>query len=273
MIGALKTAAEALALAAPDIAAGSGKGLEAEVLYSLAAQAKRSRYEVESRNHKGHLLGNGSFTLRGGPGHLADPKSPGRKPSYFSVAYEGVVLFELHNSLEYRGSSGSDHEVDVSAVWSADADSVRAAGGGVLDGPPIIGIELKEFAASSTLDKNIVRAFVACVVDFIPTWTICWMSLGGRNFRRDFAAEQRPSEQFWILTTGEVSGPSHKFANANDIQVVDKLNLETFDAAISAMVGRLHSLALFHRRRRLPERAPTAPRALPSIRATVRRPG
>lgn len=37
-------------------------------------------------------------------------------------------------------------------------------------GPPLLGIELKEFGDGASADKNLMRAVFRCIVDFLPGW-------------------------------------------------------------------------------------------------------
>lgn len=246
MIDALTQAANDLGVTAPDLKAGSGKALEGAVLFHIALACQDGFNTVVARNHRGHRL-RGSFILRGGPGHLADPRSASPAPSYFKIEI-GRAEFELHNSLEFTGSSGEDHEVDVSAVWADDADDARLSSRRILNGPPVLGVELKELRVGTDLDKNVVRAFFGCIVDFIPTWTIRWMMLGGRGcFSREFAQTMRPSQQFWLLTTARLSEPSKRFAAAQDINVQDQLDLTRLQSAAATMSGHLHARSQFGR--------------------------
>lgn len=196
---------------------------------------------VTARDYRGEVLRK-PFILRGGPGHLANPKGGARQPSYFTVEVNGH-LFELHNSLEFIGSSGAEHEVDVSAVDARDAERARKNSSRIMTGPPLIGVELKELGASAYLDKNVVRAFFGIIVDFIPTWAIRWMSLGvGDVFTRDFVQDRRSDERFWVLTTAKVSEPSERFARAQEINVVSQLDASSLADATGTMAGRLHML-------------------------------
>jgi hypothetical protein len=246
LIGALTQAANALAVIAPDLKTGSGKALEGAVLFHVALGCENGFNTVVARDHRGRRL-RGHFILRGGPGHLSDPRAAGPAPSYFAVTISGSE-FELHNSLEFTGSSGEDHEVDVSAVWADDARDARGSGRRILRGPPVLGVELKELKVGSDLDKNVVRAFFGVIVDFIPTWSIRWMALGGSaGFQREFSQALRPSQQFWLLTTARLSEPSQRFARAQDINVQDELDLTRLRDATAKMGGYLHARGTFGR--------------------------
>jgi hypothetical protein len=241
MTSALKAIAETLAIAAPDIKDGSGKALEGLVLFSLAAALQNRGATVSARDHTSQPILE-AFILRGSPGHLADPQATGVKPSFFAVEF-GDQIFELHNSLEFVGASTTEHEMDVAAVWRADAQAARAQSTRMIAGPPAIGVELKEFAASAILDKNIIRAFFACIVDLIPTWPIEVMTMGRPGGMRLFVTTPRPAGQFWVLTSAAVTAPSKAFAQAYDIQVLDQADLGQIAAAAGAMADRLVDLA------------------------------
>lgn len=234
----LKAAAKTLAVAAPDIAKGKGKALEAATLFALAAKLNgASPGGVVARDHKGRRL-RGRFRLRGGPGHLPSPSSPGPQPTYFDVR-TGGKRFELHNSLEMLGASGVEHEMDVAAIWMTDAFEARIGSLGILDGPPIVGIELKQFAASATLAKNVVRALLACVVDFIPTWPLNEIYLGDHRGVRRLEPSPRSPHQFWLLTSANLTAPSIALADAYALRAVDGLTISSLEDAAADMAGRL----------------------------------
>ena len=243
MIGDLQAAARALAAKAPDLKASSGKALEAEVLFEFALAATRHG-QVAARTHRGSRLRRGQrFRLRGGPGRLWDPQAGGAGPSYFAVAIDDAE-FELHNSLEFVGSSQVEHEMDVSAVWRPEADAARYSADRTLSGAPLIGIELKEYGVGKTVDKNLVRAFFACIVDFTPAWPISVVTFGGGGgFRRNYVAAPRSKDQFWFLTTGWISAPAKAFGAAYDIRVLDHLETLKFKVAVTVMATRLRDLA------------------------------
>jgi hypothetical protein len=243
MIGDLKAAASTLAIKAPDLKAGSGKALEAEMVFELALAATHHG-QVVARTHKGfRLRRNQRFRLRGGPGRLWDPDAGGAGPHYFALTIDGAE-FELHNSLEFVGSSQVEHEMDVSAVWRAAADEARYAPDRKIAGPPVIGIELKEYGVGKTIDKNLVRAFFACIVDFIPAWAVSVLTFGGRGgLQRTYVASPRSKDQFWFLTTGWISGPAKDLGAAYDIRVLDHLETLKFKVAVTVMAARLRDLA------------------------------
>jgi hypothetical protein len=243
MIGDLNAAAASLAVKAPRLRSALGKALEAEVLFELALASTRHG-QVVARTHKGfRLRRNQRFRVRGGPGRLWAPSAGGAGPTYFAVTIGGAE-FELHNGLEFVGSSQVEHEMDVSAIRRSEADDARHSSSRKIAGPPVIGVELKQYGATKSVDKNLVRAFFACVVDFIPAWAIPVVTFSGRvGFQRTYVARRRPRYQFWFLTTGLISGPAQDFARAYDIRVIDSLDVLKFAVAINAMADRLRKIA------------------------------
>jgi hypothetical protein len=231
MIAALHDAAMLLGVEAPELTIGSGKAFEARVLFALALAA-RPYFLVEMCDHTGACSTGGIFRLRGGPGHLPSPVAAGLQPTYFLLTAGGHPFFELHNSLQFRGASGGLHEVDISALATPEANAVRhGPAPRAPAGPPLIGVELKEYVAE--VDKNLVRAFFACIVDFVPLWPVEQLSLGGGpGFRRAFIAEERRGDQFWFLTTGSLSQPTKDFADFYDIRTFDGLTGSAIDAAV-----------------------------------------
>jgi len=229
MNAALKAAADALGLATPTL--DQGKAMEAATLFALAAAFDAAGATVEVRDHTGAAAS--GFILRGNPGHIPSVTAAGPRPFYFHVS-RGNEAIELHNSVEYRGSSGVDHEMDVSAMPAGEADTVRISGGGSFPWDPIVGVELKAFGAGKALPKNAIRAFFGLVVDLIPTWPMQAITFNSGNRSRVFMAG-RPRGAFWLLTTGALSAPAKAFGHAHELQIEDAVDDGLFNTAISAM--------------------------------------
>ena len=254
MIGTLLDDAKRLAIVAPEYQDGVGKGLEAEVVFAVAKAVKDAGFPVIARNHRGEAI-NGRFVLRGGPGNF-DLPTDAQGCCYFDLIFNGDQVFELHNSLELLGRSRETHEMDVCVLWGVDADAARAGRQRALSGPPVVGIEVKEFGLRTPVSKNIARAFFACVLDFIPSW-----ALEAQTIREIIAVAQLgPPElavdRFWILSTGRASDETKRFLKAYAIDLIDQLDQAKLKAAAGRVVGLLNSWAAWR------GRDPAAPKAL-----------
>jgi hypothetical protein len=99
------------------------------------------------------------FVFRGAPGQI---HSTARNYGYGEFSLNGQD-FEIHAGVEFRGSSGMTHELDVCIMRAEDADQCRQQP----DDPPssslFAGWECKFYAAN--LDKGLGRAFVGLVDD------------------------------------------------------------------------------------------------------------
>jgi hypothetical protein len=255
VIGSLADAAAALAVVAPDLADGTGKGLEAEVLFGLAAKLAPVGV-VTALAGSGQPL-TGPFVLRGGPGHLHPPTSAASKASYFHVELSGARV-ELHNSLEFKGFSGVSHEMDVSAVWAEVADHVRSNELGAVPGPPELGAELKEFASDAKLAKNMVRAFFACAVDLQPTYPLAFASLATQELAMSSIIPP-DVRRYWMLSTADFSGPTYAFAKHYDLGLTGLLDDVALDQALGEMSGAL--MFRMHLHRSPPPTPPSPPLA------------
>jgi hypothetical protein len=100
------------------------------------------------------------LVFRGGPGRLGS--------STQDFAYGYCVLngheFEVHVDVEYQGSSGAVHEIDVSIVDSAHAEAIRGQSRRLPSTRFLRGaLECKFY--SSTLGVSLGRAFVGLISD------------------------------------------------------------------------------------------------------------
>lgn len=207
MKDALAEVSAALAVSVPDL--GSGKTLEAVVLLTCARQVQNV-CDVEIRGHD--CRPTSKFVMRGAPGHLADPQT-GAGPSHVLLRQEPpATSWELHNGLEFVGASDVEHEIDVSMVAHVDAQRVRSGGGGAMQRPPGVGIELKEYGPGKTVDKNAVRAFVACCVDLMPLRHLTGLSVGMRRAGKEMRLRHPPATMLFLTTAG-ASGPSKDLAS------------------------------------------------------------
>jgi hypothetical protein len=99
------------------------------------------------------------FIFRGGPGQIHSPR---RNYGFAEFSLNGGD-FEIHAGVEFKGSSGMTHELDVCIMRQADADRCRQDP----DDPPssslVAGWECKFYA--QRLDKVLGRAFVGLISD------------------------------------------------------------------------------------------------------------
>ncbi|UTP39802.1 hypothetical protein M9M90_01100 [Phenylobacterium sp. LH3H17] len=222
----LQQAAHDLSVTVPGFT--GGKAFEGLVLFKLAIELRNLGNPVEALSHKGNPTL--TFRLRGGPGHIPSPTQSGLYPSYFRIGTPSF-LTELHNSVEFTGFSGGDHEIDIAAVRSADVDAVRAKGGGQLEMPPIVGAELKRYASSATLDKNFIRALLGWIVDLLPLWTFDLVVLKGL---RAWSGASKTSA-FWFLTTGQLSDEAKGFGRHYSLHVEDGVTAANLTPLVAEM--------------------------------------
>ena len=99
------------------------------------------------------------FIFRGAPGQI---HSRSRNFGYAEFSLNGQN-FEIHAGVEFKGTSGMTHELDVCIIRSEDADKCRR----MPDDPPaaslIAGWECKFYAGN--LQKGLGRAFVGLIDD------------------------------------------------------------------------------------------------------------
>jgi hypothetical protein len=101
------------------------------------------------------------FVFRGGPGQI---HSQHRNFGYAEFTLNGHE-FEIHAGVEFRGTSGMTHELDVCIMRAEDARNCRNTQ--TLDDPTaaslVAGWECKFYAGN--LDKGLGRAFVGLIDD------------------------------------------------------------------------------------------------------------
>lgn len=102
--------------------------------------------------------------LRGAPGSMA---STAQDFCYIACRLNGKE-FEIHLDVQYEGSSGASHEIDVSVYDQASADVVRRNGGLPRSGKLIMAIECK-FYTASVPSAGLGRGFVGLVKDYPGT--------------------------------------------------------------------------------------------------------
>jgi hypothetical protein len=232
---ALKQAAEALSIAVPDLQ--TGKSFEAVVLFKAALALANGFEELVVRDHRGEVTT--TFRLRGGPGHVPSQTAPGDQPSYLELrGSDARRSFELHNSLEFAGASGTEHEIDVALVWKPAIDELRNAGGGIVPHPPLVGIELKEFDPTKSLDKNLLRAFVACVVDLMPLRHLASFEVG-RQFPHKEVRIGHGGHMFLYLTTADITPPSCRLCEFFGIEPHPNVDTTKLDQILGELYFRL----------------------------------
>lgn len=111
-------------------------------------------------------LGNNSkkIILRGSPGSMA---SRMQDFCYIDCQLNGKE-FEIHLDVQYEGSSGASHEIDVSIYDHASAEAVRDNGGLPRSGKLIMAIECK-FYTASVPSAALGRGFAGLVKDYPGT--------------------------------------------------------------------------------------------------------
>lgn len=237
---ALVDAARLLSLQVPDL--GKGKTFEAVMLLKLSLAIAGPNGRCEPRTHEGKLATR--LLLRGGPGHIRPAKARGKVPGYMWIdAGFGGAPLEAHNSLEFVGVSRVEHEMDIAVVEERVAAPLRNGDGGPVQGPPLLGIELKEFDPRRMLDKNVTRAFLACILDLMPLRHITDCTVGpapsGRNVWTDFGPAQ-----FWIATTAQIGEPSVDLARFYRVKVASQLDPASLETALAEISGDFALLAV-----------------------------
>lgn len=101
-----------------------------------------------------------NIVLRGAPGNM---DSRAKNFCYIDCKLKGKE-FEIHLDVQYEGSSGASHEIDVSIYDHASAEAVRASGGLPKSGKLIMAIECK-FYTVSIPSAALGRSFVGLTKD------------------------------------------------------------------------------------------------------------
>jgi len=109
------------------------------------------------------------------PGATFDLSSHRSKIQASSVAAPGYVLFEhltypdrrfeLRGSVQWKGRSNANHEIDVSMVPAAIGEALRNHGGGYPRGLPFVAVECKDKGGVGTLDET--RETLARMYDLV----------------------------------------------------------------------------------------------------------
>lgn len=105
--------------------------------------------------------------------------------------------FELHTDVEFEGSSGATHEMDISAVEYFHAD--RSRQGNRNPRYPIFIAECK-FFSSSIPSIGLARALVGLLSDFYTKMGSAFVSNGATNNLKNFLSNKSRPDPFIDLT-------------------------------------------------------------------------
>ena len=135
------------------------------------------------------------FVFRGAPGQI---HSRGRNYGYAEFAVNGTE-FEVHVCVEFRGTSGMTHEVDVAIMRAADARSCRQNP----DDPSAASLvgcwECKFYAGA--LQKGLGRAFIGLVDDLGTNVRMTGFCSNSDHLQlRDYMEPQRRPHPYFRLT-------------------------------------------------------------------------
>ncbi len=134
------------------------------------------------------------FIFRGAPGQI---HSVSRNYGYAEFRVNGHD-FEIHAGVEFKGSSGMTHELDVCIMRQEDADECRAQP----DDPPsaslIGGWECKFY--DGRLDKGLGRAFVGLIDDMGRNLRVCGLCSNSSHdqLKGYFSPASRPNRYFGL---------------------------------------------------------------------------
>ncbi|MBN9489437.1 MAG: hypothetical protein J0H44_19550 [Alphaproteobacteria bacterium] len=132
------------------------------------------------------------FIFRGGPGQIHST----RYNYGYAVFWLNHIGFEIHAGIEFRGTSGMTHEVDVCIVRHDDAELCRQQP----DDPParslIAGWECKFYGG--ILDKVLGRAFVGLMDDMGANVRLSGLCSNSSHsqLREYFQLQRRPYPHF-----------------------------------------------------------------------------
>jgi hypothetical protein len=134
------------------------------------------------------------FIFRGAPGQI---HSASRNFGYAEFALNGYE-FEIHAGIEFAGTSGMTHELDVSIIRANDADRCRRDP----DDPPaaslVAGWECKFYAGN--LQKGLGRAYVGLMDDMGSNPRLSGMCSNSAHpqLREYFQPNRRPHPHFQL---------------------------------------------------------------------------
>lgn len=212
---AITDAAKALAISVPDIGSGLGKSYEAWLMLEIAAGLP-APYSAVAIDYRGDPTA--TLIVRGGPGYIASASGPSATHAgAIRIDHQSHPTVELHASLRHRGLSTASHELDISLNLASVCQTIRRTGTAPYPGPPILGLELKQYGTDQNLNKNFGRAFLAVAVDLQPQWLFDEIILGreGRVFGAWHARDQRP--RYRMVTTAGLTAETSRLLSTYGI--------------------------------------------------------
>lgn len=132
------------------------------------------------------------FIFRGAPGQI---HSIHRNYGYARFVLNGIE-FEIHCGVEFKGTSGMTHEIDVCVMKADEADNCRLNPDDPKSASVVAAWECKFYSGS--LDKSLGRAFVGLVADLGTKHRLSGLcSNSSHNGLKDyFAPKNRPDPHF-----------------------------------------------------------------------------
>jgi hypothetical protein len=134
------------------------------------------------------------FVFRGAPGQI---HSTSRNYGYAEFDLNGQE-FEIHAGVEFRGSSGMTHELDVCIMRADDAEQCRQQPDDPSSASLIAGWECKFYAGN--LDKGLGRSFVGLVDDMGTNLRLSGFCSNSSHIQlKDYFKPQgRPDRHFYM---------------------------------------------------------------------------
>ncbi|KAA0679559.1 MULTISPECIES: hypothetical protein [Alphaproteobacteria] len=149
----------------------AGTAYEALVALSVAYQFKSPYYRttVEVCDHTGTPASH--FVIRQSPGKIHPATANAPRPGFIRLTFHGrrvKRVYEIHNSVQFEGRSGSNHEQDVSVVAQKTGDDLRnLPGGGRPSGKDLkVAVECKDIPKGAGV--GIARGSVGNAFDLSP---------------------------------------------------------------------------------------------------------
>lgn len=138
------------------------------------------------------------IVFRGAPGSMA---SQNQDFAYVSCAFRGK-RFEIHVDVEYKGTSGASHEIDVSVCDEAHCNAVRQTGGTPkADGKKLLmALECKFYENKPGVSLG--RTFVGLISDCGGLRMKAFVAnLQSENLRLYFSKSSRPDPFLGLVPT------------------------------------------------------------------------
>lgn len=132
------------------------------------------------------------FVFRGGPGQIY---SSSKNYGYAEFTL-GKATFEIHAGVEFLGTSGMAHELDVSVMRGEDARKARVPKGSDPEAASIVAaFECKFYIGG--LDKSLARAFVGLMDDMgtNPRLSALCSNQDSNDIRMYLRPQRRPDPQ------------------------------------------------------------------------------